>query len=63
MVTHQTYTQLKLTNMKFLTLFRRVSVNSGKIAEIRQMEIIKIRLGIVTPLSKVVLDLKELLIL
>jgi hypothetical protein len=49
--------------MKFLTLFRRVSVNSGKIAEIRQMEIIKIRLGIVTPLSKVVLVLKELLIL
>lgn len=63
MVTAHTYTQLRLTKMKDLTVFSRFSVSKGKAADSRQMPSMKIRLGSVTPLLRVVLILGNLIIM
>jgi hypothetical protein len=52
-VTDHTYTQFKLTNMNCLISFRIFSVGFGYTAERKQVPIINIKLGIVTPLLKV----------
>lgn len=54
MVTDQTYTQFRLTKMKFFMTFRRSSVKPGEIADSTQIPIIKTKLGTVTPILSVV---------
>src|SRR5690606_38437678 len=55
-VTPQTYTQLRLTNIKPLTASRIRTVNVGRKTDNRHTPIIKIRLGTTIPLLKVDFD-------
>lgn len=62
MVTAQTYTQLRLMKIKDLTVLSRSSVSNGKAADSKHMPRMKIKLGSVTPLLRVVLIFGNLII-